>query len=122
MLTKRVVQNDGQKRTSMRQTTEKGLALKELRLSRNLSMRQLGNLIGKSDSYISHLENGRLDFPDGESLEKILTAFGDMKPKSFFERARACRMRIHQEDFILKWIREAGDRDLEALYELLSTK
>lgn len=122
MLTKHVVGNGGKKRTSIRSTTEEGLALKELRLSKKLSMRKLGDLIGKSDSYISHLENGRLDFPEGEPLEKILAAFDNMKPKSFFERALACRARIHQEDFILKWIRDADDKELAVVYELLSSK
>lgn len=122
MLTKHVVQNGGRKRTSRRQTTEEGLALKELRLSRKLSMRKLGDLIGKSDSYISHLENGRLNFPEGEPLEKILSVFGGIKPKSFYERARACRGRLHQEEFILKWVRQADDQNLAAIYELLASK
>jgi transcriptional regulator with XRE-family HTH domain len=119
MLTKHVVE-PRRKRTSNRSTTEEGLALKELRLSKGLSMRGLGQLIGKSDSYISHLENGRLDFPSGPALERILAAFGDMKPKSFFERARSCRARTHQEEFICKWIRKASDTDLKAVYSLIS--
>ena len=121
MLTKHVAE-PRRKRTSNRSTTEEGLALKELRLSKGLSMRGLGQLIGKSDSYISHLENGRLDFPSGHALERILAAFGDMKPKSFFERARNCRTRLHQEDFIGKWIRQADDQNLTAIYELLCSK
>ncbi len=122
MLTKHVVKNVGKKRTSFRQPTEEGLALKELRLSKGLSMRGLGDLIGKSDSYISHLENGRLNFPEGELLEKILLVFGGIKPKSFYERARACRSRLHQEDFIMKWMRQADDQNLAAIYELLSSR
>lgn len=106
MLTKHVVKNVGKKRTSLRQPTEEGIALKELRLAKGLSMRQLGALIGKSDSYISHLENGRLNFPENKNLEKLLSAFGEIKPKSFYERARFCRQRIHQEDFIMKWVRQ----------------
>jgi transcriptional regulator with XRE-family HTH domain len=120
MLTKHVVE-PRRKRTSNRSTTEEGLALKELRLSKGLSMRGLGQIIGKSDSYISHLENGRLDFPSGIALERVLAAFGDMKPKSFFERARNCRARSHQEDFIVKWLRGASDEDLSTVYDLLAT-
>lgn len=122
MLTKHVVKNGGKKRTSIRQINEEGLALKELRLSKGLSMRHLGDLIGKSDSYISHLENGRLNFPEGEPLEKILLVFGGIKPKSFYERARFCRARLHQEEFIIKWVRQADDQNLAAIYDLLSSK
>ncbi len=118
MLTKHVVE-PRRKRTSNRSTTEEGLALKELRLSKGLSMRGLGQLIGKSDSYISHLENGRLDFPSGQELERILAAFGDMKPKSFFERARNCRPRAFQERFIAQWMGRASDDELAAVYSLL---
>ncbi len=119
MLTKHVAE-PRRKRTSNRSTTEEGLALKELRMSKGLSMRGLGLLIGKSDSYISHLENGRLDFPNGQALDRILAAFGDMKPKSFFERARNCRSRVHQEEFIFKWIRNATDKEVETLHSLLN--
>lgn len=121
MLTKHVVKTGGKKRTSMRQPSEEGLALKQLRLSRKLSMRQLGDLIGKSDSYVSHIENGRLNFPEGETLEKLLTVFDGIKPKSFYERARSCRSRLHQEEFILRWMRQADDQNLKAVYDLLSS-
>jgi len=121
MLTKHVARFDGKKRTSRRIPTEAGIALKELRLSKGLSMRRLGQLIEKSDSYISHLENGRLDFPQGQSLERILAVFDNMKSKSFFERARNCRARSHQEDFIVKWLKGASDDDLKTVYDLLAT-
>lgn len=119
MLTNHIAQVE-RKRTSKRSTTKEGIALKELRLSYGFSMRQLGALIGKSDSYISHLENGRLDFPQGQSLELILAAFGGMKPKSFFEKVRVCRLRAYQEDFVSKWLRNAQDQEVEAIYALLS--
>ena len=118
MLTKSVVNNEF-KRTSRRNITAEGMALKELRLANHLSMRQLGDMIGKSDSYISHLENGRLDFPHGAALEQILSALGGMKVKSFFERARKCRTRVLQEDLIVRWLRQAGDTEVEAVYELI---
>lgn len=120
MLTKYVANLGGKKRTSCSIISEEGYALRELRLSKGFSMRQLALLIGKSDSYISHIENGRLDFPEGAALEKILTVFDGMKPKSFYERARKCRTRVHHEKFIIKWINEAGDDEVATIYELLS--
>ncbi len=118
MLSKHVV-NNVRKRTSRRFITEEGLALKELRLSRGLSMRQLADKVGKSDSYISHIENGRLDFPKGATLDTLLSALGDIKPKSFFERARRCRMRVQQEELIIKWLRQATDEDVQTIFDLV---
>ena len=34
--------------------------LKQLRTKKGLSMRAAGNLIGRSDSYVSQIENGRM--------------------------------------------------------------
>ena len=120
MLTKHVVRNAGKKRTSIRNTTEEGLALKELRLSKGLSMRQLGELIGKSDSYVSHIENGRLNFPSDSALDTLLAVF-ELKQKSFFERARKCRIRLSHEMFIASWLRQAQDHDISAIYDLISS-
>lgn len=120
MLTKHVVNFNGKKRTSNQIPTEAGIALKELRLSKGLSMRKLGDLIGKSDSYISHLENGRLNFPEGESLDRILSALGGIKQKSFYERARSCRLRLHHEKTIINWVKSASEEDLEAIFKLLT--
>ncbi len=62
--------------------------MKEMRIKAGLSMRKTGALIGKSDSYIAHLETGRMDFPKGEKLDQILAIYGGIKQKSFFEKVR----------------------------------
>jgi transcriptional regulator with XRE-family HTH domain len=55
-------------------------------------MRGLGEMLGKSDSYISQVENGRMDPPTGEALTHYLGALGGMTTKSFMERVRRYRL------------------------------
>ncbi len=51
-------------------------------------MKKAGTLMGKSDSYIAHLETGRMDLPSGEKLDRLLMAYGGIKQESFFEKVR----------------------------------
>jgi transcriptional regulator with XRE-family HTH domain len=55
--------------------TKEASVLKFMRESRNLSMRRAGNLLGVSDSTISHLENGRADL-QAEIVTKLLHFYG----------------------------------------------
>ena len=55
--------------------TKEGKVLKYLRESRKLSMRRAGLLIGTSDAFINHSENGRLDLTP-TNIMKLLNAYG----------------------------------------------
>lgn len=55
--------------------TKEASILKLMRESRNLSMRRAGNLLGVSDSTISHLENGRADLKP-ELVMRLLNFYG----------------------------------------------
>lgn len=68
--------------------TKEARVLREMRIQSGLSMRKAGLLIGCTDSYISHIENGRTDIPKGDRLDKFLAAYGGIKQKSFHERVR----------------------------------
>lgn len=68
--------------------TNEARVLRELRIQSGLSMRQASALIGCTDSYISHIENGRSDVPKGDRLDKFLNVYGGIKQKSFYERVR----------------------------------
>ena len=82
-------------RTSRVVLTNEAKILRELRVQSGLSMRKAGELIGCSDSYISHIENGRTDIPVGDRLEKFLNIYGGIKQKSFHERVR--RYKEHED-------------------------
>ncbi len=51
-------------------------------------MRKAGELIGLSDSYIAHIETGRMDPPKGGKLDRLLQMYGPIKQKSFYEKVR----------------------------------
>jgi transcriptional regulator with XRE-family HTH domain len=64
------------KRCHLVKMTNEARILKELRVQKGLSMMQAGFLINKSDSYISHLENGRMDIPTISKLAHLLNIYG----------------------------------------------
>ena len=121
MLSPNLATNNGypSKRTAQRLISRESLALRELRVKAGLTMRAAGQAIGKSDSYISHLENGRLDFPAEPMLERILQQYGGMKPKSFFERARKVEVRLEIIKQIGDHLERLSQPDLQSVLELI---
>lgn len=63
------------RRSDTKVVTKEGRLLKFLRESRNLSMRNAGRLLGKSDAIINHAENGRLDLTP-QLILKFLEIYG----------------------------------------------
>ena len=51
-------------------------------------MRKAAELIGLSDSYIAHIETGRMDPPTGTKLDRLLKIYGNLKQKTFYEYVR----------------------------------
>ena len=51
------------------------MVLKFLRERSGYSMRSAGTELGYSSSYISHIENGRENPPQGEKLSRFLSAY-----------------------------------------------
>lgn len=68
--------------------TNEARTLRLMRIESKLSMRKAGELLGKSDTYIAHIENGRMDIPEEEKLDALLNIYGGIKRKTFYEKAR----------------------------------
>ena len=64
-----------QRRCNHKLMTKEASVLKFMRESRSLSMRRAGDLLGVSDSTISHLENGRADLQP-EIVMRLLLNYG----------------------------------------------
>jgi transcriptional regulator with XRE-family HTH domain len=62
-------------RTKKKNVTKEAALLKRLRANRNLSMPQVASLIGKSVSWISHVENGRMDVTE-EHVKLLVPLYG----------------------------------------------
>jgi hypothetical protein len=63
------------RRSDVKVMTKEARVLKFLRESRKLSMRRAGVLIGVSDTFVNHCENGRIDLNTNIIL-KFLNSYG----------------------------------------------
>ena len=75
----------------------------------------------KSDSYISHIETGRLDFPDCDILEKLLRAYG-VSVQEFKEKLRVYKARTLKEKRIENFIKKLSNERLNFLMEVLEKR
>jgi transcriptional regulator with XRE-family HTH domain len=76
--------------------TKEGRVLKYLRESRKLSMRRAGQIIGTSDAFINHSENGRLDLTP-RNIMKLLNAYGYQW--DFFQKLVKGEIELPENDF-----------------------
>jgi len=76
------------KRSDQILLTKEALLLKQLRIECGLSMRKAASQIYLSDSYIAHIETGRMDPPKGEKLQRLLSVYG-IRSNAYYERLRS---------------------------------
>ncbi len=93
--------------------------LRQMRIAKRLSMRAAGALVGKSDSYISQIENGRMDVPHGAMLEAILVALGPIKVASFKERARLFKETYSPRDEALSLLEKLPEEQVKVAVAFL---
>lgn len=103
------------KRSSKVTITNEARVLRQMRLSHKLSTRKAGTLIGRSDTYISHIENGRMDVPTGDRLQRLLDAYGGIKIKSFQERVRMYRHQATTRDELVDLIGRLPDEQVNTI-------
>lgn len=63
------------RRTSEIKISNEARLLRKIRLDRKISIREASRRLGKSESYLRHVENGRLDVPKKDELKKILVIY-----------------------------------------------
>ena len=105
------------KRCQIVKISNEARVLKELRIECGFSMREAGYQTGKSDSYISHLENGRMDIPDGEQLEKLLNLY-NCSLKGFFEKVRRYKEETPKIDILSNLITKLDENKVNILIDL----
>lgn len=94
-----------------------GQVIKKLRTENDLSMRELGQKIGLSDSSVSQWENGRLD-PTAQNIEKICEVFG-IGEKYFFEMCREYQKNESDYDFIKTTIHKLDPASVKMLRTII---
>jgi transcriptional regulator with XRE-family HTH domain len=105
------------KRCQIVKISDEARVLKELRIKCGFSMREAGYQIGKSDSYISHLENGRMDIPSGEQLEKLLNLY-NCSHKGFFEKVRLYKEETPKIEILSNLIKKLDENKVNILIDL----
>ncbi len=56
--------------------TNEARVLRRLRLDSGTKIKDVAQAIGKSESFIRHIEHGRLDVPSKEIIKEILSVYG----------------------------------------------
>ena len=83
--------------------TTEARVLRQLRLEKKMSLREAGLAIGKCGSTIAHIESGRMAIPDkGDTLTKLLAAYGITKMKSFRQRVSKFEATLTPEEEIIE--------------------
>lgn len=77
-------------------------------------MNKVGKLIGKSDSYVAHLETGRMDIPNKDMLNLILSAYNTSK-KEYLKLVTDYKPRVTQKSELLEIINRMNIRDVNTL-------
>lgn len=100
--------------------------LKKLRTKHKLSMKAAGAILGYSDSYVSHIENGRVDTPTGERLKLFLTAYGNTSERSFREQCRNWHKQETDVEAVQRLLPKLNQRDQKLIramvHHLLTSK
>ena len=101
------------------QMSNEARVLKEMRVARGLSMRQAGELYGKSDSYISQIENGRMKPPVGDALRQLLDIYGGPTVESFYARARKHQEKLTPKDEIVELLAKTNDLETAVILKIV---
>ncbi len=110
-----------QKRSARIIMTNEARVLRDLRIQHGFTMRKAGELLGLSDSYISHIETGRIDVPKGEKLERVLSIYGGIRAKSFYERARNYSEKFTTKDELMDLINRASDTQINTVLAIVKS-
>lgn len=77
--------------------TPEAMALREIRKEKGHTIKSVAEKIGKSESYLRHIETGRTDFPRKKVLVSILEVYG-ITYKVFRHKAVAIRTEFFMVD------------------------
>lgn len=108
------------KRSAIKKNSKEAKVLRFLRKSKNLSMRKAAALIGKSDTFISHLEHGRLDIRNN-IIQEIVTAYGHNMDEfqTFMEQDES--LFIDYREDLINFIHKMDDAQIIKAFNILKT-
>lgn len=99
--------------------TNEARLLKQLRITLGLSMRAAGELCGRSDSYISQIENGRMCVPKGAALERLLEVYESLPVESFYTRAQKFKDQFSEKEEILELLQKTNEIETAVILKIV---
>ena len=107
-------------RTKIKRLTPEASLLKKLREQRKLSLSDVAEAVGKSVSWISHVENGRVDLT-GEHSKLLLPLYGqtDRSFKAYLNGSAYLDSTARKE--CMDALQELPDNLVESLYPLIQS-
>lgn len=102
------------KRSDRIEMTNEARVLKILPSESKLSMKQVADLVGLSDSYIAHVETGRIDVPDGEKLNRLLKVYGTQLG-TFRERVHTNLVQVTPERELMELVYRLRPHEVKTL-------
>ena len=99
--------------------TDEARVLKRLREERRLSLRDVGQRLGKSHATIAHIEGGRMNAPEWDRLMELLTVYGISDYKVFYDRVRHFSERRTPQDELRDLVMQLAPDRITIALEIL---
>lgn len=105
------------RRTSEVRLTNEARILRMIREERRLSIRKVAKELGYSETYLRHIEKGRLDIPS-ESFTRRILALYSVTLRQFKKRASG-ELKIDKRDECMNIINHIDDQSLDIVWKIL---
>lgn len=105
------------RRTSEVRLTNEARILRMIREERGLSIRQVAKELGYSETYLRHIEKGRLDIPS-EAFTRRTLSFYNVTLRQFKKRASGV-LEIDKRDECMSIINRINDHSLDIVWKIL---
>lgn len=103
------------------QLTKEARTLKHLRRELGLSMQEVANKMGCSDSLISQIENGRMNLPRGDFLDKLIKLYGVSNRKRFSEKCIRYGEKFTPQELITQALPKLNEQELSFILNYIET-
>lgn len=101
--------------------TKEARTLKHLRRELGLSMRQVADKMGCSDSLLSQIENGRMSLPRGDFLDKLIKLYGISNRKRFSEKCIRYGEKLSPRELIVEALPKLNEQELSFILNYIET-
>lgn len=106
------------KRSQQKRISNEAKILRHMRLSKRISLKGAGRLVGISSSAIAHIEQGRMDL-SRKRIESLVKAYG-YTIDEYLEFFDGREIPVHLRDECITLLRNCDESKLKLLHPLIS--